>query len=99
MEREKRGTSMPSTLMIFKKTTAISSEQSLLHLIFTGFEGMSRRHQNSQPISVPCTEQSSGHLGPEGGYIRGSFRGKRRKYEKPTALDLILVVRLVPCVP
>ena len=61
---------MPSMLMIFKKTTAISSEQSLLHLIFTGFEGMSRRHQSSQPISVPCTEQSSGHLGPEGTFQR-----------------------------
>ena len=91
-------------LIIFKKTIAISSEQFLLHLIFTGFEGMSRKHQSNQHISAPCPGQSGGYLRPEDGrgreeYIQGSVRGKRRKYEKPTALDLILVVCLIPCAP
>lgn len=92
MEREEKGNLYALWMVLKDKTTAISIEQSLLHLSFTSFEGMTIKRQSSQPIPAQiCPEQRGGHLGP-GESIQGSVRGKKRKCEKPTALDLILVV-------
>ena len=47
MEREEKGNLYALWMVLKDKTTAISIEQSFLHLSFTSFEGMTIKHQSS----------------------------------------------------
>lgn len=76
MEREEKGNLYALWMVLKDKTTAISFEQSLLHLSFTSFEGINIKRQSSQPIPAQiCPEQWASRA-------RGVHSGKCQREEE-----------------
>lgn len=74
-----RGTSMPSMLMIFKKTTAISSEQSSSTSSLQALRHEQKSTRAASPYLFHAQNRAVGIWGRRVGYIRGKFQREEEK--------------------